>query len=279
MALADYSAYKTAVAANSGNFPFTKQFTNSTGTSLRLVSSWIDPPNAGATPSTAAACNAGTTGALVTQPRLTATTNPLYLAGADVGSGYPFGATTVVVDRLSHQGGLSGVPTTAQTTNLPTAALTRYTSGVGVMAAIEIHSAIGSTATTVTASYTNQDGTAGRTTKPVAIGGSGLNVARLLLPLPLQDGDTGVRSVESVTLAANTTSAGNLGVTLFKPLLLMPGHSLNGGHQPNHWDGLLCGGQKLVGVDDDACLQLLTYPGDAGNTVQFAGALTIVEVA
>ena len=39
-------------------------------------------------------------------------------------------AVLTLCDRLSHQGGLSGTVTTAQTTNLPTAALTRNTDGI-----------------------------------------------------------------------------------------------------------------------------------------------------
>lgn len=281
MALANYAAYKTAVAESGGDFPFTKGITNASGTSLKLLSGWIDAPETGTTPTTAATCTAGTVGALVTHPRLTTTTNPLYLVGADFGSSYAAGVTHLLIDRLAHQGGLSGTSTTSQTTNLPTAALPRYTSGGGVMAAIEIYAAVGSTATTLTASYTNQAGTSGRTTKDLVFGGNGNLAARLFLPLPLQDGDTGVQSVESVTLAASTATAGNFGVTLFKPLLLVPGgHAFGSGQQPTHWDGLVCGGQKMIEVEDDACLQLLALVAGSGlGTPVFTGSLTVIEVA
>lgn len=135
--------------------------------------------------------------------------NTLYLArlaGALATQG-----TVILVDRLSHQSGLSGTVTTAQTVN--TTPLTRYTDGAGVEAYLEWYADTGSTVATATVSYTNQDGTAGRS------GTASLTAtmrARRLLPITLAAGDTGVRSVESVTLSASTLTAGNFGVTLLR---------------------------------------------------------------
>lgn len=131
--------------------------------------------------------------------------------------------TLWLIDRLVHSGGLSGTTTGAQTTNLPTAALTRYTTGAGVWMALQVFTAVGATATTVTASYTNQAGTTGRTTQAVVFGsaGYGTNASRFIT-LPFQAGDSGARAVASVTLAATTGTAGNFGVVLYKPLLMIP---------------------------------------------------------
>ena len=126
------------------------------------------------------------------------------------------GSVMMIADRLSHQGGLDGTVTTSQTTNLPTAALTRYTYGEGVIGAPEIYTQIGATATTVVVTYTNQAGTGGRTSPPFTIGGSGYREVGRLLPIPLQSGDYGIRSVQSVDLLATTGTAGNFGVSLFK---------------------------------------------------------------
>lgn len=125
-----------------------------------------------------------------------------------------------VYDRLYHIGNLSGTVTTAQTVqgSTPTPAITRYTSGVGVMAFVEIYTAIGSTATTVTCSYTNSSGTSGRTTTAVAIGGTGLLEVGRMIALPLQAGDKGIQSVQTLTLAGTTATTGAFGVTLAKPL-------------------------------------------------------------
>jgi hypothetical protein len=155
----------------------------------------------------------------------------------------------VLLDRLSHQGGLVGNSTSLQTTNLPTAALTRYTSGVGVWVFAEIYSSIGLTAADLSITYTNQDGTGSRTGRLVAVGSS-LSQSNTALPIALQAGDTGVRSVESVQFATAPGSAGNWGITLAKPLLMIP--APNG---PGRADLL-----SMVGlfseILDDACLVL-----------------------
>jgi hypothetical protein len=41
--------------------------------------------------------------------------------------------------------------------------------------------------------------------------------------MPLQAGDRGVKSVESLTLSASTGTAGNFGLTLFRPIMTFPG--------------------------------------------------------
>lgn len=121
----------------------------------------------------------------------------------------------LVYDRLLQMGGLSGTSTSAQTVG---GTLSRYTSGDGNAIFAEIYTALGATATTITASYTNQAGTTGRTTVATTIGGTGWNEVGRLVALPLQAGDTGVRAVATVTLAASTLTAGNFGVTIAHPL-------------------------------------------------------------
>lgn len=127
----------------------------------------------------------------------------------------------VLYDRLSHIGGLSGTDTTAQTVNLTPSRYNTQATCDGVRIAVEIYTQIGGTSTTITASYTNQDGTSGRTTQAVVIGGSNNREAERLQFLPLQAGDTGVLSVQSVTLAATTGTAGNFGITLVKDLVMV----------------------------------------------------------
>jgi hypothetical protein len=175
------------------------------------------------------------------------------LLGAQLNLVFP--GVHLIVDRLSHQGGLSGTDITAQTTNLPTAALTRYTSGVGVMIGVSIYTLIGTTATTVSVSYTNSDGVAGRTSIPHIIGGTNFReVARLLL-LPLQEGDVGVRSVESVTLTASTGTIGNFGITLFKPLAAVICDDIVGSSISHFVTGKFGGG--LPAVEANAALSII----------------------
>ena len=66
----------------------------------------------------------------------------------------------------------------------------------------------------VAVTYTNQDGTTGRTTGTVATGAA-LIVGRCL-QLPLQAGDSGVQKIESVT--GTVASAGTFNVMVLRPL-------------------------------------------------------------
>lgn len=246
-ALADYAALKNGINA------FTPGLlqVQSSGTPAAGINA-LGTVNTFGAPTTAAACTRATTGAnAYFNPMQDALTAQYWLA--QIGIKFGQAAGLIVSDRLSHQGGLSGTTTGAQTTNLPTAALTRYASGAGVCIGIHIYSAIGSTATTLTASYTNQAGTAGRTTQAIPFGGSNRNTAGLFFPLPLQDGDTGARSVESVTIAASTATAGAFGVVLYKPLCMIPGGVTMdlAGFEDEMWRG-----GRMVEVLPDACLMV-----------------------
>lgn len=126
--------------------------------------------------------------------------------------------TLILYDRIAHSSGLNGTLTTAQAVN--GAALTRHTTGEDVELFLEVYAATGATASNVTISYTNSKGVAGRTTPAIAM--QVTPVAGQMLPIPLQAGDTGIRSVQSVTLSASTATAGNFGITLVKRIAEIP---------------------------------------------------------
>lgn len=208
-------------------------------------------------PTTATACDSSTLGAMI---------RPLAGSGDQVMVGSMFqspinDSAALLIDRLSHQGGLSGTTTSTQTTNLPTAALTRYTSGVGVYAAIEVYSALGSTNAVWTIVYTNQAGTGSRSATVILADTPSLNA---FIPMPLQGTDTGVKSVESVTLTPSTGAAGNFGVTLFKPLVWIPALPTRMGRQNDIFD--MPGWNTPI--LDAACLQLLLKVGNFTMTNQ-----------
>jgi hypothetical protein len=231
---------------------------------LHLDSDWIEAgiPAAGTTPSTAVAPTNATTGALtITAPSsghlwgyVKRLRNPL-VAGNTINSGF------MIVDRLSHTGGLSGTVTTAQTVS--TAALTRYTSGVGVWAAYEVYTAVGATATTITASYTNTVPTSGRTSLAVAFGGASRDGVRTVAPLSLESGDLGVTAVSTATLLATTGTAGNWGITLYYTLGLYPHYTAlpfaHRGDGPEY-------GVAFFPVQPNACLQVLEWGTGPSNT-------------
>ena len=248
------------------------------GTGGKVNSLWTTTPNGASAPSTAVALSNTTTGALLKPALPGSITNPLWLSQIEITGDTTAGTCYVLCDRLCEQGGLSGTDTATQTTNMPTAALTRYTDGVGVFAAVEIYTQVGTTARTLTAVYTNQAGTGSRTTKPIVFGATDTREAGKLLTLPLQDGDTGVRSVESVTISASTGTAGNFGITLFKPLAILPLiTSQTKGVTPAYQNLLVASGAKLIEVQDNACLFLTGSGAGGGNTGRVVGYLKVVE--
>lgn len=265
-ALADFDAYKTLID-RAGDFSVGLSLQNAAEVS-RLVDMYnFTFPLPGA-PTTAVALsranetaiNAAWRGAPNAAMRIISARSPGIGTSGLIGQG-----AYLLVDRLSHQGGLSGTTTTAQTTNLPTAALTRYTDGVGVMAALTIYTDVGTTAVSPTISYTNQAGTSGQTSGSFQFGGTGWDDAGRTFIVPLAVGDTGVRAVASVTLGVSTGTAGAFGVTLFKPLAMI---IVDGaGFQQQQIDFVSSGGIIGLGseVHADAHLSLMQVSTVASN--------------
>lgn len=175
-------------------------------------------------------------------------------------------------DRLVETGGLSGIVTTAQTVN-SVALPARASAEVDVELWLEVYTALGSTAaTTVTASYTNQAGTSGRTA--TLVGGIPASVAaHTTLPLTLQAGDTGVRSVQSVTISPSTGTAGSFGVTLRQILDVgVPGTaSTTANGFSMGWAEL-----GLTTVPDGACLELV-YLASTTSSGTILGAVGLAQ--
>jgi hypothetical protein len=178
---------------------------------------------------------------------------------------YNGAGTLIVADLLNISGGLSGIVTTEQTINLPTAPLTRYTNGQGVFAGLIIWTAIGGTIVNASINYTNQDGVSEKISSlysfPPSSSTSERNSGRTHL-IPLAAGDTGVRAVKSVTLSASTGTAGNFGVILFKPLAMM-----SVSNQPV--DSVSTGGfiGSLCKIFPVACLSGFLFPSTSTQTL------------
>lgn len=216
--ITDFTTYK-AMVANGANRRHDCRNTD-VGIAGRPTSLWLTASFFGASPvapTSAVALSSTSDGAIGQQDA--GGSNNLRLVMAQL-QGNQVG-TWIIADRLCHQGGLSGTVTTAQTTNLPTAALTRYTNGVGVIGGYEIYTTIGVTPTTVTCSYTAAPSGA-HTSLASIIGGTSFAEAGRILPINLAASDTGLTAVADVTVLASTGTAGNFGVTLFKPLMIFP---------------------------------------------------------
>lgn len=128
--------------------------------------------------------------------------------------------TLLLYDRLVGVGGIALSPAAAKTVN--TQALPRYsgTNAAGVQAWLEVTTATASSGTVALSSYTNESGVAGRAGAAVGWPFAASNAGTMLGPMPLQAGDTGVRSVETVTTA--TSTAGVINVVLIRPLVYLP---------------------------------------------------------
>jgi hypothetical protein len=274
MAILDYASYVSKTRAPFES-PQLIKTVNSAGNAGYMTSLWKQPPTgtAGATPGAPAVPTRATAGAL---GQFNGGTLRLLQAivGAAANSANPNNGVLFICDRLSHQSGLSGTALGAQVTNLPTAALTRYTTGVGVQAAFEIYAGVGAAGQTITASYTNTTPTAGQTSQAIAFGGSGYQDVARFLPIPLQLGDTGVVSVESATLSGSTTGAGDFGVTLFKTLAMFP---LLGSGSRQMSDAVLNWAGLAPQILTDACLFGVMVCNTAGRTPDFSATFIMGE--
>lgn len=173
--------------------------------------------------------------------------------------------TLLLVDRLWHNGGITITSTSAQAITSP-AWPTRDASGTsdgdGVLLGVEVSAATGAGTPTISVGYTNQAGTAGRvgtnivaTTASATIGG--------FYAIGLQAGDTGVRSVQSLTLSATWTS-GTINLVAYRVLASL---ELPGGAFTNAIDALTGGMPRIF----DGSVPYLLFLPQAANTNIMSG--------
>lgn len=273
-AITDYDEYLQLLRENRGaNF----QQSAAAGRVTRLNALYRTFVPAPVVPTTSVALNDTSDIAIGPLPDVSGSAQRLTLLGARANPAGISGQCLIVADILNHSGGISGSISTQQTTNLPTAPLTRYTDGEGVMAGLVIYTALGTTGTTFTVSYTNQNGVSGSISTATGIGGAattGLNTVGGLLLIPLASGDSGVRSVESVTFAGTTGTVGNAGIILFKPLAMIALNQFEGAHVV---DGVSTGGfvGALAQAEPNACISLLgiSNVGQANTGTILLGAV------
>lgn len=135
-----------------------------------------------------------------------------------------------IVDVLGYYPLTTNTLTTAQTL-VNTLTLPRYTDGAGVRAFIVAVGTMGAGTPNISMSYTNQAGVGGKV-MPVTVSAvatavqshivhSDPSAGKYFPYLPLASGDTGIRSVQSITLSATMTS-GSMALVLCKPLATIP---------------------------------------------------------
>ena len=137
----------------------------------------------------------------------------------------------MLVDLLGFYPATSVTPTGAQTLN-NTVTLPRYTDGAGVQAFITPSTVMGAATPSISIGYTNSASTVGRATPAtLPIGNTAAAVTSVVYSgtgagkfgpfMPLQAGDAGIKSVQSINLSASYVS-GVLNLVLCKPLLTLP---------------------------------------------------------
>lgn len=166
-------------------------------------------------------------------------------------------STIAIADRLVESGGLNGTLTTAQTVGTP-ALPARATTATDVEMWLEWYTGTGATAVTATVTYTNQVGVTGRTST-LALAAS--VPGNRSLQMPLQAGDTGVQSVQSVLLSASTGSAGNFGVVLRRTLLTGPIVAANIGFVQGYAE------TDLQRLPDNACVEVMSLFNSGTGTI------------
>lgn len=174
-------------------------------------------------PGAAAANSSGLGGAALTSaagqvPFVNPGAGNSYLARLECASSQA--GSLLLCDRLWHNSGIGVTTTTAQTINSvtwPARDRDGATSGEAIMVGIEVSGATtnGAAVTTITMSYTNQVGTSGRTATIPSFPATA--VTGTFVPFMLAAGDTGIRSVQTITLGT-TLTAGTIHLVAYRLL-------------------------------------------------------------
>lgn len=191
-----------------------------------------------------------------TPPAMTITATPgAVMTNANVGSwglGWPVTSSTTtryllsfgyaaaqiinfaqVVDILEAVGTVA-LGSSGTTTFTSPPALTRYTTGAGVMMIWEVTTVFGGTAATLQMTYTDQAGTTNQTTAAIGVRSTAAIVSMLQpsvvgslannIPfIPLASGDYGVRAYTNVIMAGTAMGSGAGNLYLYYPLMWVPG--------------------------------------------------------
>lgn len=171
------------------------------------------------------------------------------------------GGLLMLCDRLWHNVGISPTATTLQTINsveFPPRDSNGTSEGEQVMLGLEVVRATGSGVPSFTVEYTNSKGVANRTatlTQPTTAN----SVVGTMYLFALQEGDTGVRSVQSIQSSASWTT-GTIQLVAFRVISTL---ELMGSGVPNAVDVLTSGMPRLF---DDSVPFVAVIPTSASPT-------------
>ena len=252
------------------------------GTTAHTAGMWYLLSQTGGNPAASSILGTGTNLAFQALTDATATAAGIQ-HGGDVGgfkqiinaSAFSASATTMpaifmLVDLLGFYPITTVTTTGAQSLN-NTVTLLRYTNGAGVQAIVVPSTVMGAATPTITLGYTNSAGTASRATPSapaLPLGNTAAAVSSVVYSgtgsgkygpfMPLANGDSGIRSVQSISLSASYVS-GVLNLLLVKPLLTLPMTTIGVAAERD----LLNQVPSLPKVYDGACLAWMMYAGAA----------------
>ena len=226
------------------------------------VSYWraIGSPEAGPTPTTGAVLYSSSIGAI----KFASATPGFERNITNISFIHQTNGTVLLYDRLYHIGGLDATLTTEQTVqgSNPTPAITRNTGGEGNFMMVEIYTTIGATAAQLSAEYINQNGAISSSVLRHFGGPTFYNGANFCHIIPFSGTDSGVRAVTKVRLSNSTTTQGNFGITIGKPIayITCPFGGLAS------WRDFVTGLPTIPKLDNNSCLALISNAGTATSS-------------
>lgn len=185
-------------------------------------------------------------------PQLKIPTNNLYICGGELGLSSGVGIV-ILYDRLLTMRYNAAAATATTINNF--SATTRYSADTRLLVFVQANATV-SPIRFYTINYTNQDGVSGR----IGRGEIGDNNVISLLQTGfgtftnLQSGDTGVRSVQSISI----NGAADLLMSIVKPIAILSAYGTQNSSQssiPNLINGGLNGGLPII--DENSCLSNL----------------------
>jgi hypothetical protein len=270
MAIAKVDDIIAALAAGNGKRSFFNKIFPSTTVAGIPHTAWLATgiPGAGTTTATGkangTACTSATAGALDFVNAAGGTTE--YLVGVEAAPLAATGVGTIILyDRLCHVN-IAHSEATGAVTGM--GATTRLALGEGGFLFTEVTSALSAASNTFNFTYTNQAGVGSRTTPNVATVASAVvgRSATASLIIPLQAGDGGIRSLDSLTLVSGSAT-GNINLVIGRLLAALPLTTAG-----------VCIGRdtvmelmQLPKLYDASCLSFLFIPNAAG-TPTFVGS-------
>lgn len=234
---------------------------------------WFD-----ATPLTAKQIAQSTDGGFYHGPNVSPSTKYLRNITTQANASTALPMNAILLDYLLYYPSIDdGITDPQVMTNSQT--LSRYTDGKGVqMMAVTTGARTGGQ--TFTVSYTNQDGISGRTSQTVTqntstllgtITTSNTTATNGASPfIPLQLGDTGVRSIQSVTM--NGVDVGLFTIILVKPIAQISFREITVPYEKDY----LINSSELPIIQDDAFLNFVVLPNGALNATTLTGNLKCI---